>query len=203
MGTQSAPDPRRRPATGGKLTRDGLVEAAFEVLDEQGGIEAVSLRAVARAAGVTAPALYGHFADVTELHAVMRDRTFHDLMEQIDAAAEAAPDSLARLLARCHAYVALGIKWPARRRLMFTPLAGASQDAGEAAFDTLVDVLEACVAEGFSTSTDVRTDAGHLLAALHGVVLTRIGMTEFPWPPLDQTVTTVTCRLACINTPVP
>lgn len=192
----------RTPSAGGKLTRDSLVEAAFVVLDEQNGVEAVSLRAVARAAGVTAPALYGHFTDVTELHAAMRDRTFEDLMEQLDATGEAAPDSLARLLARCHAYVAIGIKWPARRRLMFTPLPGASRCSGQAAFDTLVGIIEACVADGFSTSTDPRTDAASLLAALHGVALTRIGMTEFPWPPLDQTVTTVTRRLACIETTI-
>jgi len=192
----------RTPSAGGKLTQDSLVEAAFVVLDEQNSVEAVSLRAVARAAGVTAPALYGHFTDVTELHAAMRERAFQDLMEQLDATGEAAPDSLARLLARCHAYVAIGIKWPARRRLMFTPLAGASHSAGEAAFDTLVGIIEDCVRDGFSTSTDPRTDAASLLAALHGVALTRIGMTEFPWPPLDQTVTTVTRRLACIETTI-
>jgi hypothetical protein len=86
---------------------------------------------------------------------------------------------------------------------MFTPLASASRRAGDAAFDALVDTLETCVAEGFSTSADARTDAANLLAALHGVALTRIGMTEFPWPPLDQTVTSVTRRLACIDTTIP
>src|SRR5882757_5947293 len=168
------PHPKRQPAAAAKLTRDGLIEAAFAVLDEQGSIEAVSLRAVARAAAVTAPALYGHFTDVTELHAAMRDRAFQDLLEQTDAAAEAGANSLERFLGRCHAYVALGLKWPARRRLIFTPLKGASRRAGEAAFDALVSALEACVAEGFSTSTDVRTDAANLLAALHGVAMTRI-----------------------------
>ncbi|WP_127353860.1 TetR/AcrR family transcriptional regulator [Actinacidiphila soli] len=200
MRTPTAPRPKRQPTAGAKLTRERLIEAAFAVLDEQNTIEAVSLRAVARAAGVTAPALYGHFTDVTELHAAMRDRTFQDLIEQTDAVAEAAANSLERLLARCQAYVALGIKWPARRRLMFTPLEGASRRAGYDALDALVVALEACVAEGFSTSTDPRADAANLLAALHGVSLTRISMTEFPWPPLGQSVTTVTRRLACIDT---
>jgi AcrR family transcriptional regulator len=191
--------PNRQSPAAAKLTREGLIEAAFAVLDDQGSVEAVSLRAVARAAAVTAPALYGHFTDVTELHAAMRDRAFEDLMEQTDAAAEAGANSLERFLGRCHAYVALGLKWPGRRRLIFTPLKGASRRAGDAAFDALVVALEACVAEGFSTSTDARTDAANLLAALHGVALTRIGMTEFPWPPLDEAVTSVTRRLACIE----
>lgn len=70
MTTRSTPRPRLRPtaaparrgrppAGSSTLSRDAIVQAAVEVIDAE-GIEAVSLRSVARRLGVDAKALYNH-----------------------------------------------------------------------------------------------------------------------------------------------
>jgi AcrR family transcriptional regulator len=183
---------------GGKLHQD-ILAAAFAVLDENGTVEAVKLRAVARMAGVTAPAIYGHFASVDELVAKMRDIAFEELLATTDAAAAGADGPVAALLARSSAYVELGISAPARRRLLFTPITDRVNEVGLATFDGLVDLVRECVAAGRSTSKDPQKDTAHLLAALDGLVLGHTVLTGFPWPPLDEAIHDVTMRLALID----
>lgn len=48
------------------ITREGIVEAALEVLDD-GGIDAVTVRAVAMRLGIKAPALYHHVRSKQDL----------------------------------------------------------------------------------------------------------------------------------------
>ncbi len=47
--------------------RADLLAAAAALLEREGTVAAVSLRGVAREAGVSAPAVYGHFADLDRL----------------------------------------------------------------------------------------------------------------------------------------
>jgi AcrR family transcriptional regulator len=194
MGTGVVRRVRNPRGQGGRLRRD-ILAAGFAVLDEGGSIKAVTLRAVARAAGVTAPAIYGHFASVTELLAAMRDATFAEMLERTARAAAKASDPVSALLARASAYVELGMAAPARRRLMFAMIPGIRCEVGLAAFEVLVEAVRACVEVGRSASTDPWTDTTHLLAALDGLVLGRTALAGFPWPPLEETVRTMTVRL--------
>jgi AcrR family transcriptional regulator len=196
---EKANDRRKNPRGQGNRLRAEILRAALHVLDTQGTVDAVTLRAVARAAGVTAPALYSHFANLEALHAAMRDATFAQLLCVTDAADAGAADPVSAFVARCRAYVEFGMERPTRHRLIFTQIPGSSTASGEIAFDALVDVLDRCVAQGLSTSTDSRTDTAHLIAALHGVALTRTAMPGFPWPSLDETIRDITIRLACLH----
>lgn len=72
------------------LTKAGIVSAAFDVLDA-GGIDAVTVRAVAARLGVQAPALYWHVRNKQEL----LDEMGTEIQRQVVAAARAtepAPD---------------------------------------------------------------------------------------------------------------
>ena len=100
--------------------RAGLLEAAEAVLTERGA-HGLTLRDVARAAGVSHGAPYHHFASLNELLAAVAERGFAILG---DAMAEAVvvPDTRERLLRVAQAYVACARAHPERFRLMFGPM---------------------------------------------------------------------------------
>src|SRR3712207_6244799 len=135
--------------------RQRLVAAGAAVLERTGSVDAVSLRAVAREAGVTAPAVYGHFADLDALVDAVLDEGFVALGRATRAAAAPLQDPVERLLAGCCAYVEQGLSAPARYRAMF----GRSRlPHADRAFDVLVAGVQACVAAGRSRSTDPRAE---------------------------------------------
>ncbi|MFD8751188.1 TetR/AcrR family transcriptional regulator [Kitasatospora sp. NPDC059577] len=68
---------------------EALVAAAFEVLDEQGQ-ERVSVREVARRAGVSAGAPFRHFADRQALLTALADRVLADFVSWQEAQVAAA-----------------------------------------------------------------------------------------------------------------
>jgi AcrR family transcriptional regulator len=54
-------------------TRRSIVEAAFSLLDEQRSLSSISLREVARAAGIAPTSFYRHFKDIDELGLTLVD----------------------------------------------------------------------------------------------------------------------------------
>lgn len=54
-------------------TRRAIIEAAFNLLDEQRSISSISLREVARAAGIAPTSFYRHFKDIDELGLTLVD----------------------------------------------------------------------------------------------------------------------------------
>ncbi|MFF5097314.1 MULTISPECIES: TetR/AcrR family transcriptional regulator [Actinosynnema] len=65
-------------------TRRALVDAAARLLDE-GGPDAVTLRAVGALAGVSRGAPYGHFPDKEHLLAAVAERSWHRIGDDLDA----------------------------------------------------------------------------------------------------------------------
>ena len=53
---------------------------------------------------------------------------------------------------------------------------------GDATLAMLTDTLEACVAAGVATSTDLAADAVALWLGLHGLAHQRAARSSFPWP---------------------
>ncbi|MFD9700432.1 TetR/AcrR family transcriptional regulator [Lentzea sp. NPDC059081] len=192
--------PRRRPNRKGEggLLRAEIERAAMELLDELGSPEALTLRGVARAAGITGPAIYPHFAGLPELHARLREISFAHIVEQTNAAAAGITDPRAELITRYWVYVDLGLAYPARRKLVLTP-ANAVDPNAMAALDTLVEVLDRCVAAGLSHSTDTRLDTALTLAAITGL---RVTQGVFPLPPLHTAIEEMVARLAKLTEPV-
>lgn len=176
--------------------RHRLVSAGAAVLERVGSVDAVTLRAVARETGVSAPAVYGHFPDLDALLDTVLDEGFVALRDATRSAAAAHADPVDRLLAGCRAYVDQGLGAPARYRGMFghRRLPSAAR-----AFDVLVGGVAACVEAERSASQDPRADAGLIWTALHGVVTLRSAAPQLPWPDLDVQLRTAVTRLALIQ----
>ena len=94
-----------------------LVRAAMELLEE-GGETALSLRAVARRAGVSPSAPYRHYADREELVSAVAAVGYRELAERL-AAAHPSPSTPEQLASVAIAYVQFALERPALFRIMF------------------------------------------------------------------------------------
>ncbi len=97
--------------------RAALVKAALELLDESGETE-LSMRAVARRAGVSPAAPYRHYADREALASAVAAVGYRELAERLKAAhpSPATPEQLASVAT---AYVQFALERPALFRIMF------------------------------------------------------------------------------------
>jgi AcrR family transcriptional regulator len=97
--------------------RSALVRAALELLEESGE-SALSLRAVARRAGVSSAAPYRHYADREALVSAVAAVGYRELAERL-AAAHPSPSTPEQLVSVAIAYVQFALKRPALFRIMF------------------------------------------------------------------------------------
>lgn len=138
--------PRKRPYHHGDLRRT-LLEASLELILER-GLDALSLREVARRAGVSPAAPYHHFATREQLLGALAVDGFALLAQAMQTArdAAAAAGAIDRLRAIGEAYVRFAVAHPAHFRLMFRPSLVAPDVLPEGgapaqAFAILVDVV--------------------------------------------------------------
>ena len=117
---QRPKDPERRYHHGD--LRRGLVDAALALIAE-GELGTLSLREVARRAGVTPAAPYHHFKDKTALLAAVAEEGFVAMRGRLEAAlAPVAPaDMRGRFAALSRAYLTFARAHPAHYRVMFLP----------------------------------------------------------------------------------
>lgn len=108
-----------RPYHHGDL-RQALLGAAAALLRE-GGPEALTLRAVARAAGVSQTAPYRHFKDRRALVAGVAERAFARMGEEIARAVQDGAPGLPAFRRGLAAYVRFAQENPAEYRVMFGP----------------------------------------------------------------------------------
>ena len=97
--------------------RAALIRAAIELLEESGETE-LSLRAVARRAGVSPAAPYRHYADREALVSAVAAVGYRELAEQL-AAAHPSPSTPEQLASVAIAYVQFALERPALFRIMF------------------------------------------------------------------------------------
>lgn len=96
--------------------RNALLRAARRLLDE-GGHDGLSLRELARLAGVSANAPYRHFASRDEILAEVAAQGFIELSARFDAYGAATP--VDRLVGMCDVYTGFALEQPAMYRVMF------------------------------------------------------------------------------------
>ena len=80
---------RNRRGEGAKLRTD-ILAAATELLERTGSEEAVTLRAVARQVGISAPSIYSHFPEREAIVDAIVDDAFRDFNAAIKDASDAA-----------------------------------------------------------------------------------------------------------------
>lgn len=157
--------------------RPRLLTSALEVLHEQ-GLDGVSMRAVADRAGVTAPALYWHFADKEALvREVGREvaRLFKDRMLE----AIAVPSPEARLRRTLEVFRTFAIEHPAYFHMLFVRPPTAARGAREmrdggvrsTIFQLLIDRVAECMRDGSLAHGDAESVAMTLAALAQGLVV--------------------------------
>src|SRR6266568_388114 len=97
--------------------RAACVRAALELLEESGETD-LSLRAVARRAGVSPAAPYRHYADREALVSAVAAVGYRELAERL-AAAHPSPSTPEQLASVAVAYVQFALERPALFRIMF------------------------------------------------------------------------------------
>jgi AcrR family transcriptional regulator len=193
------------------------VSGALALIERTGSADAVTLRAVAREVGIAAPSIYPHFPDRDAIIVAVVVRVFDELTAAIEQGVESAGrDPADRLVGGCDAYVAYGLKHPARYGVLFSGRGMAARDYckpvtlgpggrpvlefGAESFALLVRSIEDCVAAGASASSDVAADATAVWVALHGTVGLRTSLPGFPWPDPGQFVRQLVLSLARLRT---
>ncbi|MRH91380.1 TetR family transcriptional regulator [Nocardia sp. SYP-A9097] len=154
--------------------REELLRASLRLIETE-GLTAVSLRRVAREAGVSPGAPYHHFTDRAALLAALSARGFEQLGAQMISARDQAANPREALIGMGVGYVRFARDNPAYFRLMFRPElyeADKHPDASSAG-DAAYAVLEAAIAEATSTdalpSEDIDTLAVALWSLAHGL----------------------------------
>jgi AcrR family transcriptional regulator len=153
--------------------RTALVQAGRRIL-ERDGLEALTLRACAREAGVSHAAPQHHFRNLAELLAAIATSGFDDFVASLEDNAKDAGDADARLQAMGIAYVAFAIAHPALYSIMFGPEAMQSDSeafgmARGRAWDQLHDAVVAAHGSAMADS-----DAVLVWSLVHGHAMLRV-----------------------------
>jgi AcrR family transcriptional regulator len=174
--------------------RADLLAATERLMIETGSAEAVSIRAIADAVGVTPPAIYLHFPDKDSLILAVCERHFEAFDLVIEDAGRSTDDPVESLRRRGSAYVRFGLENPEPYRILFMTRNESAQPqdivvgAGGRAFQHLVDAVQRCIDAGAFRPVDPVMAATGVWAAVHGVTSLLISLPGFPWPDIDALV---------------
>jgi AcrR family transcriptional regulator len=190
----AAPGARRRarsPKGEGQRLREEILDTCEALLLASGTAEAVSIRAVADAVGVSPPSIYRHFPDKATLMYEVWDRRCGTLDAAFDRAVVGVDDPVEALFAVGRAYVHFGLDNPEPYRLVFMTRPdpdAAEEDAArlgqQSAFARTVEVVQAAIDAGRLKPqyTDATRVATIVWAHVHGLVSLMLTKPAFPWP---------------------
>jgi AcrR family transcriptional regulator len=193
--------PKKKPLSASRGYHHGdlrrvLLTAALELLDA-GGIDAVTVRAVARAANVAHSAPANHFKDRTALLTQLATATFAELIREVDAACSASgPSKRSQIATFADVFLRFALRHPHRYRLLWrTDNIDQTQPDFEAAGSAVYGRLRQIMASE-RKAPHVSPDT-HVMAAwalVHGYISLRIdgiliaGKDENTGQPRDQAI---------------
>jgi len=188
--------PRARAKRGeGERTAEAILDAADGLLVGSGSEDAVSIRGVADAVGLTPAAIYRHFADKDDLLFAVCSRHFDSITDDVAIPALGSTDDpIAALRQLAEAYVRFGVDHPEHYRIMFMRREDHRPDqyAAERVLETglfgvVLPVVQRGIDEGRFRAdlTDPLLIAWVLWMAVHGITSAAVAMPNFPAPPLD------------------
>jgi AcrR family transcriptional regulator len=146
--------------------RAACVSAAMELLEESGET-ALSLRAVARRAGVSPAAPYRHYADREALVSAVAAVGYRQLAERL-AEAHPSPSTTEQLTSVAVAYVQFALERPALFRIMFGEPCGRDSNERIAATTAVALYLREIVVRTFPQA-DTEALATAIWALVHGL----------------------------------
>jgi AcrR family transcriptional regulator len=183
---QSAGTRRQRAPRGeGERLRSQILDAAERLLVSLGSDEAVSIRAIAEAVGVTPPSIYRHFEDKDELLYQVCERRFADFNAALDSA-DVPTDPVEAMRALGRAYVGFALAHPEHYKVLM--MTARERDIkrpdsqGTRAFNRLVEATQRCIDEGLCAGDDAEQLAVALWSGVHGLCSLIITSKGFSWP---------------------
>jgi AcrR family transcriptional regulator len=185
----AAPSRPRNPRGEGSRLREELLRATAEVLDEVGDATRVSVRAIARRAGVSPTALYLQFPDRDALVAAAVDAGFEAFNAALQEAVGSASEPRAQLESMGRAYLAFAERQPALYAILFSarrPLdkpPGSERGGGLVALVATVQALDPEL-----DATESRDLAFALWSGLHGFATLRSARGHLGWPTAEDYV---------------
>jgi len=154
--------------------QETILEAARDLIAD-GGIEALSMRAVAERVGVSATALYHHFANKQALVDAVVRKAFERFGAEMEQAVRAHPKgSLERVSALGYAYVRFAVENEAYFRVIFSIAAPHPREVEDlphgAGYPILRRCIEEAMASGAMRAADPDLMAHYLWTHVHGIV---------------------------------
>jgi AcrR family transcriptional regulator len=130
--------------------KNALIKAGVEILSKE-GVGSLSLRKVAKEAGVSHAAPYAHFSDKQALIAAISTEGYRMLYERIDAAVQQhAGDPLRQLVEAAWAYVRFALDDPDHFKITLSGVVEKEKDypafveMSRKSFGLVVQIVEAC-----------------------------------------------------------
>jgi AcrR family transcriptional regulator len=166
-------EPRKRVSQEPDVRRRIL--RASRVLIEREGLSALSMREVARRAGVSHQAPYNHFADREAILGALAEEGFLLLREKLVHILKSSDDSTERIRAGCRGYVEFAVQYPAHFRLMFRPElvdldnCPGAKEAGDGVFTMFTDVVKEAVAHGVPAEPSIEALIALCWSVCHGL----------------------------------
>lgn len=189
MTTTDAAAPRQRNARGeGDRLRVDLLDAAADLMAEHGTVEGISLRAVARRAGVSATAVYRHFGDHTELLSEAVDYCWQNFLDMLRAARAGATDPFDAFERSGFGYAQFAAEHQGQYRVMFSNqirLEGSTPSVADATFHILVDEVTGML-DALDDDRDPAFVAVQVHTWIHGIVDLIGCHPDMDWPPVDE-----------------
>ena len=191
--------------------RQGLIDSALSLITAEGA-QALSLRAVARKAGVSHAAPYRHFADKDALLAAVAEEGFQRLSRSMAQRMDLYTDPVARFLQSGVGYVLFAVAHPAHFRVMFSSAFSLSEpppglrQAGESALAVLTNAIAAAQAAGQLNGAKVESIAATAWSVVHGLASLLIDQQFHGWPlenatPASLAETTIQLMIDGLNQP--
>jgi AcrR family transcriptional regulator len=156
--------------------KNALIEAGVKILAKE-GVGGLSLRKVAKMAGVSHSAPYAHFPDKQSLIAAISTEGFKQFYAEFDAAVSPyANEPRRQLEAGAWAYVQFALNNTDTFKIMFSDVLEKEKDYpafvenSRKAFERLVDVVRACQAADILRPAPAELMAVSIWGQLHGVI---------------------------------
>lgn len=174
--------------------REEILDASEHLLVEKGHEDAVSIRDIAAAVGVSPPAIYLHFPDKETLIFAICERQFAILDARLQDALVGIDDPLDALRRGGEEYVNFGLEHPDAYRIMFMghpAMEGRHAElverTGLCMFQHLVDAVQRAIDGGaLRSDVDAVDGAIFLWTGMHGLTSLLISLRDFPWPDRDD-----------------